>query len=1235
MFAKLLGSSPDAGPQQDGRPFLNEGREDSGGLDVSLESSDLPSVTKQDSKASKESIPPLPDIGAGVGALPEEGTPADAPPSSRSIKNLFKEGALKAAAAAKDGAAQEEGPVDVSEANAEIKVNSLEELCLPPEQSRDAQAAWAAFCNSGESREAAGEAIYSALFEGAPSLQSLFTTPRAVQAMRFMTGLNSFVQVLDAPPQLKILAETLGFGHLNLDVTVPRVVIFRDAILDLFDVELGASFTSDAREGWKMMLNYIGGAIIFVRNHYSDRLRILSESWAEASGKGRDKNAAAAAAAKAQQQQQQEQGGSGEASGEASSGGAGGGAGDGDYQDDGAPKSKRKMSFFRGMFKRKRDAGDGQGLSGGLSSPRGASGSPSQSPRGDGSDEHGEDAKKNFKKSAGGTTYAEMFHFNMAVMGLQSKTWMLEVLRSFDNIVSNVSNSARLQQECEVLALKISKSKGSASVNLAEYKSCMLAALRSALPKVWDSSYEVAWNWLWDNVERLLRKTLGSPQVWEAALARMMDSVTEDQLFEIRKSIYEQFFAAAPVGQDYFKQSNTRLHFIANRVLQMTLEIFKDPWQMVDDISALGLRHVGYAIPTELFGPFVTACIQVLNNENKDPDTIEGFRWALGLISKMLVTTINEGSTIVMKAINVNSTRMLKKAVSCAPRGQRATWLLLVQVGTQSISPLEWALQSGSVACAEAILNDLLTIRADRERYYYGMEELFARHPDIVAQLCAEGTDLLFTLMDGLAWRSRGTVNGMRRVNYYVKYLIHDHEKNFADALSHLVACKEPKIFQHPTVNIVSDTLWEKIVCWNFGYSKIWFVVSIFVFMMGQAILPKLHNKDEFWVRASVFGCRMFNYIFTMFRLAARHTREIVWAFRHGDVKRFARIPVPSYLLEGYEGGIFLLCILFILMCCNEPMLYCAQDERFPIEDCPASEHVLFRYSLFVMWGMLAHWMLLTDMAVFSTGLSAFVLVCGHVLWEIALFLIALLFVLLMFASAITVLEHSYKDMHHVGGSAVALFAITVRVYEDDYRDFQEDKLLLLMVFVFVVASAILLLNVLIAQLNCSYVYVYQNMVGFARLRRAEVICETLGEDCPMQQWNRFVESLGLETPLEFNAGDVGFAGGLTTEELGTLTSINTETIVRYGGSCSPDLQWPEDTTVGEEEEMAAKYDRMERLVQRALKKLAHSAGSSKARHSKLSGAGSPGAGNSKLSGEDSGTISDSGSSAGSHLSDG
>merc|ERR550537_231746 len=97
--------------------------------------------------------------------------------------------------------------------------------------------------------------------------------------MKFMNSLAGFVQALEDPPALKILVETLGFGHLHLDVTVPRVVIFRDALLDIYSMELGDKFTRIARDGWTRLLNYVGGAIIYVKTNYADRINTLLESW--------------------------------------------------------------------------------------------------------------------------------------------------------------------------------------------------------------------------------------------------------------------------------------------------------------------------------------------------------------------------------------------------------------------------------------------------------------------------------------------------------------------------------------------------------------------------------------------------------------------------------------------------------------------------------------------------------------------------------------------------------------------------------------------------------------------------------------------------------------------------------------------------------------------------------------------------------------------------------------------
>merc|ERR1711879_598688 len=125
-------------------------------------------------------------------------------------------------------------------------------------------------------------AIYGALFDAAPNLQRLFRTPRAIMAMRFMNGLSQIVSNLSDPKALKTVVETLGFQHLDLDVTVPSVVIFRNAILELFLLEMGSSFTEKAQEGFGIFFNYVGGSYIYIRANFAQRLKILASSWATA-----------------------------------------------------------------------------------------------------------------------------------------------------------------------------------------------------------------------------------------------------------------------------------------------------------------------------------------------------------------------------------------------------------------------------------------------------------------------------------------------------------------------------------------------------------------------------------------------------------------------------------------------------------------------------------------------------------------------------------------------------------------------------------------------------------------------------------------------------------------------------------------------------------------------------------------------------------------------------------------
>ena len=123
-------------------------------------------------------------------------------------------------------------------------------------------------------------------------------------------------------------------------------------------------------------------------------------------------------------------------------------------------------------------------------------------------------------------TFNEMFLFNAAVMGFADSKWMHIVLERFDGMATNVANTTRLQEECDVLSLILARyNKG--QIVLPQFKAVMLASLRSMVPKDWDMDHEVAWNWFWENMEKMLKKMMGVPQAYNKVLKKLLGSLDE------------------------------------------------------------------------------------------------------------------------------------------------------------------------------------------------------------------------------------------------------------------------------------------------------------------------------------------------------------------------------------------------------------------------------------------------------------------------------------------------------------------------------------------------------------------------------------------------------------------------------------------------------------------------------------------------------------------------------------
>jgi len=536
----------------------------------------------------------------------------------------------------------------------------------------------------------------------------------------------------------------------------------------------------------------------------------------------------------------------------------------------------------------------------------------------------------------------------------------------------------------------------------------------------------------------------------------------------------------------------------------------------------------------------------------------------------------------------------LRKAVGCAPRGKRALWMLNIQVGTQSISPLMWSIETGSLEAAKAIIVDLLTIRADRDRYYYGMDILFERHPDVIKRICLDAPALMQPLLDGLIWRSRTTDNGERRTNYYVRHLLLDENNEFSKATEWITENQDPKLVCHPVVSLVTDMVWGRVAFRTFLFGRAWFLFTLLVFIASQSVLNRVESHDAQQISIVTFVLRCFIYICSMGQWVLYHVKNSLRDIRNNFLVKFGRCYIPEYLTQWQGWSSLILTLFLVVMLIMEPILHCFGDSSNEIvtQSCPATERFHFPYSVASTGAMLIYFMLLTDLSVFSTRVSAFALVCARVLSEVALFLFGITFFVIAFACAISALEQDNEHFADIPIAALQLYKISFGMFSgSNYDDLESDPALLIVCFVYVVTTVIFMLNLLIAQLNCAYQATYLDMMGYARLNRGKIVYETM-PSCPKVRWAAFVGALRLDECCEFGEGDMGVPGGVQVFEPASANITTVDMIKRFGGSTSPAAQWPEEEAAGNDEE--DRFDRMEKLIEKAMKRMTGGRGGKK-----------------------------------------
>merc|ERR1719408_232334 len=232
-----------------------------------------------------------------------------------------------------------------------------------------------------------------------------------------------------------------------------------------------------------------------------------------------------------------------------------------------------------------------------------------------------------------------------------------------------------------------------------------------------------------------------------------------------------------------------------------------------------------------------------------------------------------------------------------------------------------------------------------------------------------------------------------------------------------------------------------------------------------------------------------------MTQLLYSHMRDTITAYRKKDTIKIGWLRIPRYLKQWQDAANFGLTLSLVVMLCLEPILWCwsHQNGKLFYENCSEKEHLRFPYTVFSMFAMFLYYILLIDLTVISTRISAFSLVCVRMLSEVALFLLALFVATLTFSCSLSVLKHDSDDFAGIQKGAYALLRIVMGAYDAQrYAALESEPVLLIMVFVFCVVTVIFFPNMLIAQLSCAYSSVYEDMVGYARLERAETIVEIM-----------------------------------------------------------------------------------------------------------------------------------------------
>eukprot|EP00434_Breviolum_minutum_P043811 symbB.v1.2.039072.t1/scaffold6299.1/size19219/1 len=132
----------------------------------------------------------------------------------------------------------------------------------------------------GHDREAVGDALYGALTSALATLQSSFTTPKAVLSLRLLNGFRILSEKCEDAEDLKNYVESLAFKHLGIEVTQQRAEQASCSILELIEQNV-EELPPGGIAAWQEVLTYASSSFKYVNVSYGERLKLIHTDWAD------------------------------------------------------------------------------------------------------------------------------------------------------------------------------------------------------------------------------------------------------------------------------------------------------------------------------------------------------------------------------------------------------------------------------------------------------------------------------------------------------------------------------------------------------------------------------------------------------------------------------------------------------------------------------------------------------------------------------------------------------------------------------------------------------------------------------------------------------------------------------------------------------------------------------------------------------------------------------------------